>query len=405
MSPSHSAEQRQHPPRALLLLLVALTAAAPVALQIFLPALPALKAHFDVSTGVAQYALSLSILANAFATLAYGPLSDHLGRRPVMIGGLLLFLTGSLAAIAAQSIGTLVFARILQAAGAASGMVLARAILRDIYETEQAARAIAYLTMAMVVAPMIAPTIGAVLVDTLGWRSVFVALAGFALILFVWSLGYLIETRPPRSSRGSGTGMLKAASVLVRKPLFIAYTLQSTFAISAFFSFLAGAPYFMVNILGRTATEYGLYFMMVSASYMLGNFLSARLVRRVGINRLIAIGSWLTLLGMLLSLVLLRLGWWTPLALFGPMTLVAVGNGLGIPNSMAGAMSINRDLAGTASGLLGFTQMLFSAIVSQWVGELQDGTPYPMVWFMTGCAALSLLGFLSHRLFGKQSAP
>ncbi|KAA3623435.1 MAG: MFS transporter [Proteobacteria bacterium] len=399
---NNPAESTRNPPsKRLLLLLVALTAAAPVALQIFLPALPALQNYFGVSTGVAQYTLTFSIVANAFATLGYGPLSDRFGRRPVLIGGLVLFVVGSFAAVAAQSIGTLVFARVLQAAGAASGMVLARAILRDLYDTEQAARAIAYLTMAMVVAPMIAPTIGAVLVDVLGWRSVFVALSLFALLLLAWSIKHLIETRPYDPRRRNGAGLVKGAALLAARPLFVSYTLQSTFAISMFFSFLAGAPYFMVNVLGRTATEYGLYFIMVSGSYMFGNFVSARLVRRVGIYRLIVTGCSLTLCGALTSAALMFSGVWAPLSLFAPVALAAIGNGLSIPNSMAGAMSINRDLAGTASGLLGFTQMLFSAIVSQWVGELQNGTPFPMVIFMSICAALSLIGFLLHKAIGR----
>lgn len=386
------------PPKSLLLLLVALTAAAPVSLQIFLPTLPAMQQHFAVSTGVVQYTLTFSILANAFATLAYGPLSDHFGRRPVLIGGLAVFVAGSAFAIVAPDIGSMVVARIFQAAGAASGMVLGRAILRDLYDTEQAARAIAYLTMAMVVAPMIAPTIGAVLVDVAGWRSVFAALALFALAVFTWTWRRLQETRPRDGGDQAGVGLLQGAMLLVRQPLFVSYNLQSTFAICTFFAFLAGATYYMVNILGRTATEYGLYFILVSASYMLGNFLSARLVRRLGIHRLITIGSALALAAILACVAIMLTGAWTPAALFVPMAGVAIGNGLSIPNAMAGAMSVNRSLAGTASGVIGFTQMLFAAIVSQLVGELQDGTPYPMLGFMTACAALSLGAYLSHRL-------
>lgn len=387
-----------------MLLLVALTAAAPVALQIFLPALPALQRHFEVSTGVAQYTLTFSILANAIATLGYGPLSDHFGRRPVLIGGLTLFLVGSLAAVVAPTIGTLVVARILQSAGAASGMVLARAILRDLYETEQAARAIAYLTMAMVAAPMVSPTLGAVLVDTLSWRAVFVVLAIFALLLLVASHRHLVETRRPPEGGGRGIGLIRGAAVLARRPPFLAYILQSTFAISTFFAFLAGAPYFMVNILGRSATEYGLFFIMVSGSYMAGNFLSARLVHRFGIDRLIVSGSALTLAAIAASAAAMWHGVWEPLMLFAPMGVAAIGNGLSIPNSMAGAMSVNRDLAGTASGLAGFTQMLLSAIVSQWVGELHDGTPYPMLVFMCLCATLSLAGFVLVRRIGARAS-
>ncbi len=144
--------------KALLFLLIAITALAPVSLQIFIPALPAIQAGFGTSAGVTQLVLSLSIFANAIATLAYGPLSDRFGRRPVVLAGLIIFVIGSALSAIAPTIGLLIAARIIQSAGAAAGMVLARAIIRDLYDREQAASGIAYLTMAMVVAPMVAPT-------------------------------------------------------------------------------------------------------------------------------------------------------------------------------------------------------------------------------------------------------
>ena len=155
------AERRKVP----LFLLIAITALAPVSLQIFIPALPAIQTSFGTETGTTQLVLSLSIFANAIATLVYGPLSDRFGRRPVVLVGLVLFLLGSVLSTIAPSITFLILARIVQSSGAAAGMVLARAIIRDLYDREQAASAISYLTMAMVVAPMVAPTFGAILID------------------------------------------------------------------------------------------------------------------------------------------------------------------------------------------------------------------------------------------------
>lgn len=384
-----------------LLLLAGLTAAAPFSLQIFLPALPAIQADFAVSPAVAQLALSLSLLANAFATLAYGPLSDRFGRRPVLLAGLGAFVAGSGLCALAPTIGTLIGARLLQSVGAAAGMVLARAIVRDTHDREHSASVIAYLTTAMVVAPMLAPTIGALLIDLVSWRAIFVLVAVVGAVL-TWQTGRrLIETRAG-SAGGGWLGIWQGAGTLVRNPAFASYALQSTFSIAVFFSFIAGAPYFMITMLGRSATEYGLYFILVSVGFMAGNLLAARITLRVGIDRMILFGTALALAATLAAFALL-LGWgWTPLALFGPMLLAAFANGLTIPNAQAGAISVEPALAGTASGLAGFLQMFAAAVVSQAVGALQNGTPYPMIGFMTGCALLSLLGFMLPRRCGRR---
>lgn len=378
--------------RLLLALLIALTALAPVALQIFIPALPAIQASFGTNTGTTQLALSLSIFANAVATLAYGPLSDRFGRRPVVIAGLVIFLVGSTLCALAPSIGLLIVARIIQAAGGAAGMVLARAIIRDLYDREQAASAIAYLTMAMVIAPMIAPVIGAMLMDILHWRAIFVLMAILGILL-CWLVAWgLIETRVSPSGSENG-GLLRGAGLLLKDRSFLAYSLQSSFAISTFFAFISGAPYFMIGILDRSATEYGILFMVVSGGFMVGNFISARTARTVGIDRLIWIGNLLAMVGTAIAAILLVIGDWTALALFGPMMIVGLANGLSIANAQAGSISINPALAGTASGIAGFIQMFAAALVSQLVGMLQDGTPYPMLGFMIGCAFLSLALF------------
>jgi DHA1 family bicyclomycin/chloramphenicol resistance-like MFS transporter len=377
-------------------LLIAMTALAPLSLQIFLPALPAIQTGFGVSTGIAQLTLSLSILANAFATLAYGPLSDRFGRRPVLLGGLFAFVGGSLVCAVAPTITTLIIARIVQSMGGAAGMVLSRAIVRDLHDREQSARVIAYLTTAMVVAPMVSPMIGAVLIDLFGWRSIFVAVTAGGAALTLLVLRHLVETHPPDPDGGSPR-MFAGATRLVRAPAFAAYVLQSTFAIAVFFAFISGAPYFMIDVLGRSATEYGIWFMVVSAGFMAGNLVAARITHRVGIDRMILIGSVLACLAVAVAAGLLFGGRWWPAALFGPMVAGAFANGLTVPNAQAGAVSVDPMLAGTASGFAGFSQMFFAALVAQAVGVLQDGTPYPMVVFMLGAAALSLAGFVLPR--------
>jgi MFS transporter, DHA1 family, multidrug resistance protein len=387
--------------RGLMLLLVGLTALAPFSLQIFLPALPVIQADFGVTAGVAQLVLSLSILASAFAMLAYGPLSDRFGRRPVLLAGLVAFAGGSVCCALAPGVGTLIGARVVQAVGAAAGMVLARAIVRDLHDRESSASVIAYLTTAMVVAPMLAPTVGAVLIDLASWRTIFAltALVGLAVI---WQTGrQLVETRSGGASGGAPVPMWAGAGRLLRTPAFLAYAVQSSFAIAVFFAFISGAPYFMLDVLHRPATEYGLYFILVSAGFMAGNLLAARVTARVGLDRMILIGSALALAATLLALALLAVGPWVPIALFGPMLGAAFANGLTVPNAQAGAISVDPLLAGSASGLAGFLQMFTAALVSQAVGALQNGTPYPMVAFMTACAVLSLASFVLPRRWAE----
>ena len=387
---------------ALMALLAAITALAPFSLQIFLPALPAIQASFAVTPGIVQLALSLSILANAVANLAYGPMSDRFGRRPVLLVGLAGFITGSLGCALAPSIELLIVARIVQSIGGAAGMVLARAIVRDLYDRERSASIIAYLTMAMVVAPMLAPTIGAVLLDVASWRAIFYLVTGIGVVLTWPIVVTLAETRPPEARRHGGP--LAGAGALLRSGLFWSYVLQSTFGISVFFAFIAGAPYFMINVLGRSATEYGLWFILVSAAFMAGNLVAGRFSGWIGLDRMVLTGSLLAVAGAGLALGLLLGGAWTPLTLFGPMMAVGLGNGLSVPNAQAGAVSVEPLLAGTASGIAGFSQMFVAAVVSQGVGMLQNGTPYPMAGFMAACAVLSLLGFVLPRRLCTKTA-
>jgi DHA1 family bicyclomycin/chloramphenicol resistance-like MFS transporter len=375
------------PPVAFLLVLVAITAIGPMAMQIFIPAIPAIQAGFAVSPGTAQLTFSLSTFAMAVATLVYGPLSDRFGRKPVVIGGLVVFLVGSVMCAMAPTVGSLILGRIVQAAGGAAGFVLARAIVRDLYGRDRSAEMIAYLTFAMVVVPMVSPAVGGFLTDRLGWRAIFVVgtLVGAATL---W--GVVARLSETASRDGGQAGMLRGIRRLLRIPAFQGYALQGAFSMSLFFSFLAGAPFIVVQVLGLPATEYGLMFILVSGAFMIGNLLAARISSRVGLDRMTLIGA-VTLLE-LLTILVLGLGL---LTLFLPMTLIGFAQGLALPNTQAGAVSVEPQLAGAASGLSGFLQMTMAAIFAQLVGVLQDGTAWPTLLAMLLCAA----GFLASVLY------
>jgi DHA1 family bicyclomycin/chloramphenicol resistance-like MFS transporter len=376
--------------KTLLILLVAMTALGPMSMQIFLPALPAIRSSQGVSSAMAQMTVSISMLAIALATLAYGPLSDRYGRRPMVILGLISFLTGSALCAAAPDIWTLIVGRILQGAGGASGMVLARAVVRDLYSRERSASVIAYLTTAMVLAPMVSPTIGGALTDWISWRANFAFAGIVGLLVAGFVVTYLPETHTEREPIEGLKSFFGGFGQLLAQPIFCGYALHAAFVLSVFFAFMSGAPYVMVDVMKRPTTEYGLYFVLAAGGFMAGGLTAGRLSVRVGIDRMIVLGSLGSLISVGVTFAIMASGVWHPLAMFGPTTLGSYAAGISIPNAQAGAVSVNPKAAGAASGLAGFIQMFIGAGVAQAVGTIQDGTPYPMLATMLICSALAL---------------
>ena len=295
-------------PRLLILVLAAITALGPMSMQIFLPALPAIQDAFTVSAGRAQLALSAPLAAIAFSTLAYGPASDSFGRRPVLAVGLAIFLVGSIICAIAPTIGILILGRIVQAVGGAAGMVLCRAIIRDLYDRETAAKMLAYMVTALVAAPMVAPLIGGVLNDVAGWRSIFVFLgiAGLAALALAYPRVPETLTQPVHDQ--SLMSMLRSFLSLLRVPAFLAYAGQLSFGLGMFMAFIGAAPFVVVRVLGRPPTELGVLLLIITGGFMVGTFVTARIAGRVGVDRMILFGSGLSVtFGILMvALVLAR---------------------------------------------------------------------------------------------------
>lgn len=379
----------------LLLVLIVATALGPMAMQIFIPALPAIQERFAVSPATAQLTLSLSAFAIALATLAYGPLSDRFGRRPALLGGLLVYLAGSALCGLATSITGLILGRIVQAAGGCAGIVLTRAIIRDLYDLDRAATVLAYVTMAMVVAPMLAPALGGVLNDLAGWRSVFLFGGVLGVVVAVVVATELPETAPSAAGgRAARIGSRHTFLHLLRSRPFLGYSLQVAFSIGFFYAFIAAAPFFVVRVLGRPAGEYGLFFILLPGAFMLGNLVSARIGARVGVDRMIIIGSIGTLLGAAVLLAFVLGGIWTSLALFLPTSFGTFSQGLAMANAQAAVVSVNPQAAGAAAGLSGFLQMALAGLTAQIVGSIEATTPYPMAIGMSFCAAMALVSAL-----------
>ncbi|WP_028035145.1 multidrug effflux MFS transporter [Chelativorans sp. J32] len=382
---------KRTPPHILTLVAVAATASS--ATNIFLPSLPGMAQHFSADYGLVQLTVSLYLAATAVLQLGIGPASDRFGRRPVMLVSFAVFCVGTIAAVYAPTIEALLACRVLQAFSAA-GLVLSRAIVRDTVGADEAASRIGYITMGMTLGPMIAPLLGGILDEAYGWRSTFVFIFGFGIFAFAMTYLDLGETNARRSP--NITAQFRAYPELFRSHRFWGYVITAGFATGAFFAFLGGGPYVATEILGLSPSAYGLYFGVVSLGYMLGNFISGRYSRAIGINRMMLLGNVIAAAGLGLSLPLFLAGFHHPLSFFGPTFFLGMGNGITLPSANAGVVSVRPHLAGSASGLGGALQIGVGAALSVLGGALlsQETGPYPLLILMFVSSIFGVAGTL-----------
>lgn len=366
-------------------LLVAMTALGPFSMQILLPSLPAMAVALAVPYGTVQLTLTLYLIGVAVGQLVYGPLSDRFGRRPLLLGGLGLYLAGSVGAALAPTAEILVAARVLQALGGCAGLVLGRAMVRDSYPREQSAAVLGTVSTAMAVAPMIAPLLGSVLEAEFGWRAGMLAclLFGLPLLLAVWAR--LPETLAQPAPLPGLAGLLGAYVQLVRLPAFRAYAAVTAFSTCVFFAFAAGGPLVVIERMGHAPTVYGAALMLISVGWMSGTFMVARLVHRLGVMRMLNLGTAVTLAGGVSAVLVEVLLADHILLFFLPMMVVAVGNGMTQPNAIAAAVSVRPQLAGTASGLVGALQMGAGALMTLAAGTTETGSGLATaLWMFAG---------------------
>jgi len=345
--------------------LVSISLIGPLAIHIFLPALPYAKQTFAVEAGTAQLAFSLAMLSMAVATLFYGSLSDKYGRLPMIVCGIGLFAVGAFVAAFAPSITVLILGRVVQGMGAACGMVMARAIARDLYGADRLGQIIAYITAAYVIGPMVAPALGGFLIDAFGWRTSLLVPAVFGVVSVVFSLAILGETHS-RADRLT-SGFMRGYLYLLRIPRFLLFAASPAFATGGFLALNAAATYVMIEMLGKPATEFGLYFTLGPVGYLTGNFLSGRLSGKVSANVLIILGSTVALLTALLLMGMIAAFGLAPLCLFIPSCLMSLGQGLSMPQAQAAAIATEPALAGTASGIVVFLKFFIAAVATQLV--------------------------------------
>jgi DHA1 family bicyclomycin/chloramphenicol resistance-like MFS transporter len=382
-------------PWRLLALLMAMTAIGPATLNMVVPALPRLTRQLATDTATVQLTLSLYLFSLATAQLLLGPLSDRFGRRPVVLAGLAIAVIASLGAIATSSIGALIAMRIVQAIGAATGIVMGRAIIRDLFDRDRAAAMLGLVTTAMVIAPMVSPLIGGILDTAFGWEAIFLFLAAFSAIVLIWAFTVLPETRPDTTAH-TPAGLWQDTRSLLGTAKFHGYVLAGALGSAPFFTFLGGGPHVVVTLMGRSSAEFGLWFAVTSLGYMSGNFSVSRLSQRFGIHVLIIAGIGFELLGAVLTAILVAtMPNGGPEIIFLPQLVISFGNGLMLPNCIAGAISVRPQAAGTAAGMTGFTQMAIGAASTQIVSMLLAGasSAMPMAWMMLLVSVAAAVAF------------
>lgn len=380
------------PRRPHLITLVSISATGALSMNIFLPSLPAMARDFGVEYGFMQLSVSAFLAVSAVLQLLCGPISDRFGRRPVVLGAFAIFLLATLGTLLATDPGWFMAFRLVQAV-VTTGFVISRAVVRDMVPADQAASMIGYVTMGMSLVPMVAPTLGGVLDETLGWRASFVAMGIAGLAVMALCAADLTET-----ARGGGVPLRQQIAtypVLARSQRFWGYALAATLSAGSFYAYLGGAPFVGQVVLHLSPAEVGYWFAGPSIGYALGNFLSARYSTRIGMNRMILAGAVVCSVFLVAALLVDMAGGLTPLVFFGAVGFMGLGNGMLLPNANAGMMSVRPELAGTASGLGGALAVAGGAGLAALAGALlHDDTGAAPLLVIMAVSALGSIGFI-----------
>lgn len=378
--------------------LTGLVAFGPLSTDLYLPSLPGIARAFSTDAAAAQLTLSVFLLGFAAGQILYGPLSDRFGRRPVLLIGIVVYLAGTAACALAPSIGALTAARFVQAVGACSGVVLARAIVRDLYAPERAASVLAYMASAMAIGPMIGPVIGGQVEIRLGWRANFALLALFGAIMLLAVLATLQETNKSKDPAALAPQRMAAnfAEMLAARR-FVGCALTATFCYGGLFTFISVSSFVLIDVVGLRPDAYGLSFAVMVVGYMIGALSAGRLVQRLGVDRVMRSGGILAAAsGVTMAALALMAGAEIGvLDIVPPMMAYGAGVGWVLPAATAAAVGPYPEKAGAASSLLGLIQMCVAAAIGAAVGHMLDGTARPMAVAIAICGLGTLASILT----------
>ena len=398
-SPSRSGETLTY------ITLVSLVAYAAIATDLYLPAIPNMIVDLGGTTSDGQLTLSVFMVGLALGQLVFGPLSDHFGRIPVVRAGTLLFLVTSVLCALAANFGVMWAMRGLQGMAAASGPVIARAMVRDRYEGNRAAQVMSTLSAAMATIPMIAPSIGALILQFAAWPAVFVALAIFAALVLV-ALTRLPETTSNTSNERLTLRMvLSSFSEMLRRPSFLGYQMAGSFSFAALFVYLSTVAFFLPDVFNIPTSLFGYAFALTVFGFMTGSLINARLVMRFGMDQTLEAGLTISLLAALLIVLLSANASAHLYAMAALSSIFFLGVGLTASNASMGAISQFANKAGSASAVYGFTHALLASAVGAVAGLLYQGRLLEPALIMLGCAMLAFSGlWLIHRQSHNQRA-
>ena len=381
------------PSRSLLFLLVALTALGEVSTQLIIPGLGAIEHALQAPQGSALMALSAFVAAFGLGQLLFGPLSDRIGRRPVLIGGLALYVVATLAMLLVTDIQQFIAVRVLQGLGACAALVLARTVVRDVWKAE-AGPALALTMIGMLYAIVVAPIAGGLLIKLLGWRApIALALVIGSLVLLL-ALLFFRESNHHLDPRAAHWRTLGGQYLdLLKGRQYRAYAVALACTYGAMFAVIAGSSAVFINLLGFSSLEYGLNFGLIVSMLIVGSTYTRRNIQRLGPQRIVAMGVTMVAVGGVAALAIYGVFGLSVVGLDIPIALVTLGGGLVLPGSVTGAVMPNAHRAGLAAGLMGFAQMFGATCSGLLLSQLRDGSAAPMIIIQAGLALSALVAF------------
>jgi len=364
---------------ALTALLAGLSAVGPLTTDMYLPSLPDIARLLGASSAQVQLTISAYLIGFAAGQIIYGPVSDRHGRKPVLIGAIALYCAASLACALSTSIEMLIVARAFQALGGSGGIVLTRAIVRDIYSGAHAGRELSVIGSVMALAPVLAPVLGGLIQTAFGWRMTFLALvgAGFAGAAVVWAL--LPETLNTRATEPvSLPSMLRSYRIVGRNRAYLAYLSITAASYAGLFAWISGSAFVLQDLYGLAPFDFGVAFALGSVGYMVGSAIAARLVIRLGLDGVLGLGGCACAAGGLAMVAAVAFGLMSSMSLVLPMAVYLAGLGMVLPQGIAGAMTPFPERAGAASSLFGFLQQTAAAVCGAAVGWFLGQSAWPL---------------------------